>query len=167
MPFFLAGLLGLILSAAPARAYDLMLMGGLNASPVPWTTGGEVRLELASDPIWATQTYPSFLKGFGPVIGVSVNDDSAIMSYGGVMMDMRFGEQERWHLKSLFGAGGYSRGSGRDLGGPFNFSMGTGLTYAVSDNLAVGLAYRHTSNAGIYRGNPGANSALAVVTWRN
>ena len=151
--------------SAPACAYEATLLGGLNASPVPWTTGGEVRLELGTGPIWATQTYPSWLKGIGPVIGASITDDSAVMSYGGLMVDMRFGAQEKWRLKSLFGAGGYSRGNGRDLGGTFQFSMGTGLSYAFWDRARVGLAYRHTSNAGIHRGNPGANSALLSLSW--
>lgn len=160
-------LIGLVLCAGPVRAYEAALMAGLNASPVPWTTGTEFRLELSSDPIWATKTYPRWLKGFGPAAGVSLTDDGGMIAYGGLMMDIRFGEDSNWQLKSLFGAGGYTRGNGRDLGGPFQFSMGTGLSYWATDTWGLGLVYRHTSNAGIYRANPGANSALLVWTIRS
>jgi hypothetical protein len=91
------------------------------------------------------------------------NTKGGVMGWGGLAAPFQFG---RFELEASAGMGGYHRGSGIDLGGTFEFHLGAGASYALSDNLRAGVLLTHISNANTHHINPGSNSALATLTWR-
>lgn len=59
------------------------------------------------------------------------------------------------------------RGNGfKDYGGPFQFSSGLGLGYALSTHWLVGYQYEHMSNANMYDQNPGLDSHSLHIEYR-
>ncbi len=58
------------------------------------------------------------------------------------------------------GAGGYSEGGRRHLGGDFEFTIGVTFVYQFKSGDQLGLTFSPISNAGIHEGNPGSESLL-------
>lgn len=59
------------------------------------------------------------------------------------------------------------RGNGfKNYGGPFQFTPGIGLGYAITNNWLIGYQYEHMSNASMYRPNPGLDSHLIYIEYR-
>jgi hypothetical protein len=101
-------------------------------------------------------------RGLKPIVGVMANTKGGVMGWGGLAAPFEFG---RFEIEPSAGMGAYHRGSGIDLGGTFEFHLGLGASYAVSDHSRFGLLLTHISNANTHHINPGANSALVTWTW--
>ncbi|UNU30183.1 acyloxyacyl hydrolase [Aeromonas hydrophila] len=68
-----------------------------------------------------------------------------------------------WLAEHEFG----HRGNGfKDYGGPFQFSSGIGLGYALTSNWLIGYQYEHMSNANMYEQNPGLDSHSIHIEYR-
>ena len=82
------------------------------------------------------------------------NTDGGVFGYAGLYADFRLGD----HILILpsAGAGGYSEGDSKDLGGVFEFHLGATLAYIFEDDSSLGVI----SNARINESNPGVNSLL-------
>lgn len=106
----------------------------------------------------------SRFRGIGPMLGLTVNTDGGVFGYGGLYADVRITEQIV--LLPSAGLGGYSEGDSKDLGGTFQFHVGTGLFYEFREDQTlpagsrVGITFQHISNADIHDRNPGANSIM-------
>jgi len=103
--------------------------------------------------------------GLRPAVGLMVNAKGAVMGWGGVAAPFQFADG-RWEVEPAIGAGAYSRGNSKRLGGPFAFHLGLNVSYGVGAHSRVGLAFMHISNGGIYEKNPSVNSALVTWSWR-
>ncbi|MFW5678653.1 MAG: acyloxyacyl hydrolase [Pseudomonadota bacterium] len=104
-------------------------------------------------------------KGFGglaPLAGILVNGDGGVFGYGGLYADLRLGR--RVVFTPMGGIGGYASGDGKDLGGVFQFVVGSELSYRFDNGARVGLYVTHLSNAGIHDANPGTESVLLTVS---
>lgn len=97
---------------------------------------------------------------FGPAAGVVVNTDGGVYGYGGVYMDVTFGD---FVLTPQAGIGAYHQGDSADLGGIFQFRVGAGLSYRFENGVRVGLSIAHISNAGIYEDNGGVEEVYLIV----
>jgi lipid A 3-O-deacylase len=88
----------------------------------------------------------------GPAIGVMANIDGGVMGYGGIYADVAYG---RVVFTPQFGAGGYSEGHSKDLGGVTEFRTELGVAYQFDDGTRLGGRIVHVSNAGLHHSNPG------------
>lgn len=104
--------------------------------------------------------YRSGYKALGfikPWAGVEVTSDQAVYGLVGVLTDLYFGR--RWVLTPSFGAGLYSDGNGKDLGGTIEFRSQLEFGYRFDDRSRISLAVSHISNAGLDDKNPGTEIA--------
>jgi hypothetical protein len=97
-----------------------------------------------------------------PFVGLTGTTDSAFYGYGGVLIDIYFGN--RWVLTPNAAFGYYDNGSGKDLGSHAEFRTGAELAYRFDDRSRLGLAFNHISNAGIDKRNPGTESLVLVYS---
>lgn len=104
-------------------------------------------------------------RGLKPLVGAMVTSKESLFGYAGFAAPFTLGSGD-WEFTPSAGVGAYSRGDGLDLGGTFQFHLGLGLSYAVSESGDLGLYLTHISNAGINGYNPGENSLLLTWSWR-
>ena len=116
-------------------------------------TAAELRLEYRYGGKWYS---------LGPMIGILGTSEGGVFGYAGLYTDMRIGD--RWIVTPAAGLGGYERGSGKDLGGTFQFHLGLDVSYQFSGGNRLGLKMAHISNAGLHDENPGVESALLTFT---
>lgn len=95
----------------------------------------------------------------GPVAGILGTSDGGIFGYGGFYADIRF---KSFVLTPLLAVGGYRQGSGKDLGGVFEFRESITLAYQFDGGSRLGLQVAHMSNAGIYDRNPGQEDVFVT-----
>jgi hypothetical protein len=98
----------------------------------------------------------------GPMAGAIFNVDGGIYGYGGIYMDIKFGN---FVLTPQGAVGAYHQGNSSDLGGVFQFRMGAGLTYMFDNGIRVGISFAHISNAGIYEDNGGAEELYLIAAF--
>lgn len=158
----LAGLLGLLLPAAPASAG--LEAVALSAGGFDVVDGDREAVEAGIELAWR----PRALRLFGrtlsviPVIGAMATEDSSAYGYGGWRLDLPLGE--RFVATPQLAAGFYERGDGKELGGSVQFRSGIELAWRASPRHRLGLLLYHLSNAGLRSSNPGSESV--VLTWR-
>jgi hypothetical protein len=97
-----------------------------------------------------------------PFIGASGTSDGAFYGYFGFGFDVNFGRH--WVLTPNAAAGYFTRGGGTNLGSWWEFRSGAELDYRLPNLSRIGIAVHHTSNAGLTRRNPGAESVTLVYT---
>jgi len=115
-------------------------------------TAFEARLEYRSD---------IELLRLRPFSGVMVSSDQAVYAYGGVLLDLFFGN--RAVLTPSFAVGYYDRGNGKDLGADIEFRSQIEAGYRFADRSRLALSFSHISSAGIDEVNPGTDEL--VVTY--
>jgi hypothetical protein len=91
-----------------------------------------------------------------PFLGALVTTDGSVMGYGGLRLDLYFGD--RWVLTPNAAVGAFGRGSGKNLGSVVEFKTGGEFAYRFDDHGRLGLQFDHISNAGIGKHNPGTES---------
>ena len=96
-----------------------------------------------------------------PFVGALVTTDASVMGYGGLRLDLYFGD--RWVLTPNAAVGAFGRGDGKNLGSVVEFKTGAEGAYRFDDHSRLGLQFDHISNAGIGRHNPGTESL--VLFW--
>jgi lipid A 3-O-deacylase len=97
-----------------------------------------------------------------PFIGVSGTSDRAFYGYFGFGVDINFGPD--WVLTPNGAAGYFARGGGTNLGSWFEFRTGAEIAYRFTDKSRLGVAVNHTSNAGLTKRNPGAQSVVVMYS---
>jgi lipid A 3-O-deacylase len=152
------GAAGLILAvlAPPARADepDLLAVGAGAYNVLHKAKEAEARLEYRF-------SY-RFLYVIRPIVGVLATNKRTVYPYGGFRFDAEIGR----HLVITPEAavGYWSRGGGKDLGGHIEFKTGGEFAYRFDNNSRVGFLFDHISNAGIYKKNPGVESAMLMYS---
>jgi hypothetical protein len=99
---------------------------------------------------------------FTPFVGLMATAEGATYGYGGIGLDLFFGN--RWVLTPNFAAGLYGNGDGKDLGHAVEFRSGVELAYRFDNRSRLGLTFHHISNAGLDEQNPGTESVLLVFS---
>lgn len=147
--------LALMLGLSPARADDPDLLAvGIGAYNVLHRDKeAQLRLEYRF-------SY-RFLYIIRPVLGALGTNDGSAYGYGGFRLDAEFGH---FVFTPEAVVGYWHHGGGKDLGGPAEFKTGGEFAYRFSDASRLGVAFDHISNAGLYRKNPGVESALLVYS---
>ena len=103
-----------------------------------------------------------FLYIIRPIAGVLATNKGTVYGYGGFRLDAEIGEH--FVISPELAVGGWSKGGGKDLGGPVEFKSGGEFAYRFSDNSRLGFLFDHISNAGIYKKNPGVESAMLMYS---
>jgi hypothetical protein len=103
--------------------------------------------------------YGQKLLDFGPAAGLLVNTRGGVFGYAGAYTNITW---DRFVVTPLGAVGLYSRGSGLDLGGTFQFRPSVNAAYEFDSHSRLGLQFAHISNAGIHESNPGENEVLAT-----
>ena len=90
---------------------------------------------------------------FKPFVGAMATTDAAFYGYGGVLVDVYFGN--RFVLTPNFAAGLYAEGDGKNLGHVVEFRSGLEASYRFDNRARLGLLFYHISNASLDDNNPG------------
>ena len=98
----------------------------------------------------------------GPAVGAVFNADGGVYGYGGIYMDVKFGD---FVLTPQAAIGAYHQGDSSDLGGVFQFRVGAGLTYMFDNGVRLGISFAHISNAGIYEDNGGVEELCLIASF--
>jgi hypothetical protein len=153
------GAVALLLLASPevrAEEPDLLAVGAGAYNVLHQNKEAQMRLEYRF-------SY-RFLYVIRPILGGFVTDRGTLYGYGGIRLDAEIG---RHFVITPEGAvGAWRRGSTetRELGGPIEFKSGGEFAYRFDNDARLGLLFDHISNAGIYKKNPGVESALLVYS---
>jgi len=153
-----AALATLALLAAAPQAWaddpDLLTVGGGAYNVLRKAKEAELRVEYRF-------SY-RFLYIIRPILGALVTNARSFYGYGGFRFDAEIGQHFVITPEAAFGY--WSRGSGKDLGGPEEFKTGAEFAYRFNDNSRLGFLFDHISNAGIYKKNPGVESAMIMYS---
>ena len=161
-----AGLIGALAGPAAAQiifgspgdpAHLALGAGGFDITPSTShkdsRSAGEFRGEYRfGDKLWI----------LAPFVGASVTTDGAAYGYFGFGFDVNFGPN--WVVTPNGAAGIFERGSGTILGSWWEFRTGAEFAYRFADQARLGLAFNHTSNAGLTKRNPGEQSVLLMYS---
>jgi lipid A 3-O-deacylase len=154
IPLAAALLAGAAATQAAAQQADLLALGAGAYNVFQDKKEAQFRLEYR----------PAF--GFfdlvKPIVGAFVTDHRSVFGYAGLRADVPLGEHIM--LTPEVALGYWNRGTGKDLGGPFEFKTGGEFAWRFADQSRLGLLFDHISNAGIYRRNPGVESLLIVYS---
>ena len=98
---------------------------------------------------------------FKPHFGVMAATDGNYYGYGGLLVDLYWGN----HIVStLSTAVGFNGGGGYDMGSHAQFRSGIDLAYRFDSNARLGIGFFHMSNAGLTDRNPGSESLLLTYS---
>lgn len=121
--------------------------------------------EIAAEIRYAPRRFrfqPSWVPEVSPVIGGMATRAGTFYGYLGFRTDVPM--DGRWIFSPFCGAGYYSFGGGRDLGGELEFRSGFEVAYELEEGERIGLTLYHLSNAGLYERNPGSESLVLSYT---
>jgi len=95
-----------------------------------------------------------------PILGVEGTTDGSFYGYGGLAVDIYFGDH--WVLTPNEAVGYWSRGNNnaQNLGNDVEFRSGAEIDYRFGDWSRLGVSFHHISNAGLGKHNPGEEEAL-------
>lgn len=138
---------------ADARDSDLLSFGAGGFDILRSGASGEFRLEYRSgyELVWIVK----------PLVGVMGTTDEAFYGYGGILMDIELG---RFVITPSLTVGYYEDGDGPDLGHEVEFRTGVEVSYRFENDMRLGIAFYHMSNASIGDENPGAEILEAVFS---
>jgi hypothetical protein len=114
-----------------------------------------VDLEHRFAPVW---------RGVFPLVGGLATSDGAWHVRAGLGRDVALGE--RWVVTISSAAGWFDPGDGDDLGHDVEFRSALDVAYRLREDLRIGLAVAHLSNASLAEDNPGVETLSLVVSWR-
>ena len=101
------------------------------------------------------------LHGIGPMAGITANTDGGVYGYGGIYLDLAYGD---FVLTPSAGIGGYARGDSKELGGVFEFHVSIEAAWQLEGGSRLGVRLMHLSNAWLHDENPGVESVFLTYT---
>jgi len=142
---------------SPGEPAKLALGGGaFDITPSNSNAGGTAG-ELRAEYRFGSLPWP-----VAPFVGVSGTSDGAFYGYGGFGVDINL--TPALVLTPNFAAGYFAHGSGTNLGSWMEFRSGAELAWRLPNLARLGVAFHHTSNAGLTKRNPGAQSIALVYS---
>lgn len=153
-----AALLGLALAVGTASAQaadsDLLTIGGGAYNVLHKSKEAQLRTEYRFG--------YRFLSIIRPILGALVTNKGSAYGYGGFRLDAEIGRH--FVITPELAVGYWNRGGGKDLGGHIEFKSGGEFAYRFDDQSRLGFLFDHISNAGIYKKNPGVESAMVMYS---
>ena len=99
---------------------------------------------------------------WGETMGISIGEKGEV--WAGYGWTYTYRPNEGWFFAELhFMPGFYRANNGFDLGGPLAFRSGLEIGIITRDGTRFGISYDHRSNGGIFRHNPGVETAQIRV----
>ena len=105
----------------------------------------------------------NWLGGLNPFVGAMINHKGSVHAYAGVSLPIKV--TKKIHLIPSFAPGFYLKGGGKKMGHVIEFRSQLELAYMRDDNIRVGLAINHISNASLGSKNPGAESLMLNISF--
>lgn len=96
-----------------------------------------------------------------PWAGVEATAEGSVWGGAGLYVDVPI--YDRVYLTGATSVGAYAQGGGKDLGHVIEFRSQAEVTYRFDNDMRVGAAISHTSNAGLGDPNPGLDVVSAIV----
>lgn len=112
-------------------------------------SAGDMRVEYRPD--W--HLYKKGIVTITPFIGGEATTDGSLYGLGGLAFDMQY---HNWYLTPSIGVGAYWSGDGKNMGSPLEFRSQIETGYEFDNQMRLGVAISHTSNADVSDTNPGA-----------
>ena len=164
---FAAAALPAVAAVAPAAVEEWAVYAGsydFASGAETAELGAELRFHLFAVPLGR------FDLPVEPAAGLMATSEGGGYLYASLRLPLhelwRDGEPERWRVVPFTGAGLYTAGNGKDLGGPVEFRSGIEISVRAGERWWVGLSYYHLSNAVLYDLNPGEESLVLVLSRR-
>ena len=146
--------LWLALAALPARALQLetagFSLGRIDVLDSGKDAEGSLELTFGT---WSPAWLPRRLPKPRPLVGLLATSDGTLYSFAGFSFEMPI--SRRFSFTPSVVAGAYSHGGDRHLGSSLEFRSSAEIIFDLSPRQRLGLAFRHISNAGTARHNPG------------
>ena len=101
--------------------------------------------------------------GLRPIVGAFGTDENAAYVYAGLNWDVAIIPNQLYIIPN-FAVGAYKEGDGKQLGGALEFRSGIELAYQFPNQMQVGIALNHLSNASLYDRNPGVETVMATYS---
>lgn len=140
-----------LLAPGPEEPFRIVVGGGVN------NVIGDNLSDEISGLFRAEARMPWKLWRFTPFVGTEVSTLGSVYGYGGLGLDVWFGENVVFTPNAALGY--YYKGNDRDLGYPLEFRSGIEAAWQFDNGVRLGAAYHHTSNAGLSDQNPGIETA--------
>lgn len=141
------------LSITATFAEQARVWGSVGSQIDPSATEGQLRY-MAEPLFWNLQ----------PVLGVSMASNGAAWIGAGSAYTWRPNQDGPFvRFTSMIGV--HKRGNGPNLGGPVQFRNALDLGIAATNGMEYGVGVDHRSNAGLYRPNPGMNTAYLFASF--
>ena len=97
-----------------------------------------------------------------PFIGMMANSDGAVHVFGGLMYDIKIGEN--FFITPSFAPGIYHKGNSKNLDFLLEFRTQVEITIRLKNNARFGVNFNHISNGRLSLYNPGVESlALTYI----
>ena len=154
-----AALVAALALAAPAKADETPNVLDVSVGVFDLNDDGstaEGRLEWRGKPM---------LWWLRPMVGGMVTGEGAAYGYAGLALEVWWLDK-RLVLTPSAAVGAYRKGDGKDLGHTLEFRTGAALPYRFDNDIRIGVAFHHLSNAGLghNKKNPGAESLMLTYT---
>jgi hypothetical protein len=102
--------------------------------------------------------------GIQPVVGIGVGRNGS--GFVGIGSGLTWRPNDgAFFIRATSMIGVHRRGNGYSLGGPVNLRSNLDLGMMVGRGAEIGLGIDHRSHAGLYRNNPGLNSAYLFASF--
>lgn len=152
MNLFKLALVATALLAQPALAESPRIFGSVGSQLS--VNSAEAQVRYIGEP---------FVWGLQPVVGLSVAGNSS--GYVGVGAAYTWRAQDGGLFARVTGmAGVHKRGSGRNMGGPLQLRTALDVGFTAASGMEFGIGADHRSSAGLYKPNPGLNTAYLFTT---
>ncbi len=111
----------------------------------------------------AEYRFSEVMYGLRPIVGGFGTDSGAAYGYAGVNWDVALIPNQLYIVPN-FAVGAFKEGSGKKLGGALEFRSGIELDYQLPNQMQLGVALNHISNAGIYKNNSGEETVMGIYS---
>jgi len=98
-----------------------------------------------------------------PMVGGLITTKSSKFLYAGAAISYDF--NEHFAASISFAPGLYYKGNGKNLGQVLEFKSQFELWWKLPNQVRIGAAVSHISNAGLSKTNPGQESLLAQISF--
>jgi hypothetical protein len=137
----------------PEGADVVVGLGAIGVEPGE-NSAAALDLELRLRPRW---------QRIRPTLGILATADDTTFVRAGISRDFTL---RRWAANVGFAVGAYQQGDGKYLGQTLQFRSALDLSYALREDLRLGVAVSHLSNAGLSAINPGIETLALTLAWR-
>ena len=158
------GALFMVLAALPAAAAPRdLIMVSVGHSDIDDFAEPTAEASIAYSSAKTVGGNATWVRGFGPMLGLTMTGKGAFFAYGGLYGDFFIGDS--LVIRPEVGLGAFTPGNGKDLGGTFEIHDSLSMVYVFDNEARFSVTYSHISNAGVHASNPAVESVLLTYAF--